>query len=1410
MALLMAVLLLTLSPAAIAQDATQPVEPPTPIPSDTPLPPSETPLPPTNTDTPILPSPTPVPPTDTETPLPPTYTDTPLPPTDTATESPSPTFTDTASAVPTPSMTATASATATSTVTGTGTDTPTGTYTPTATITETLGSSVELTEELTVTPDDDFSLLYSDDFSQNSRGWATDFTHFVTQDTNNTFLHMPLYSPPLEFGAGGLDNFVVQLRFVVIAGGMQVRFNQTMTNAYVLSVQVNGQVILERDDVILGSAVINADLVNQWHVLNISSQNGEITISVDQQTITSAFDTSPLPPGILSILGYPPEQSDFSIDDFSLSIPSTDIEILPTPLADSITSIAVQPQGMPQSIPNPGRILFRSGGNSAYFTMNSDGSDIQPLATLNGATLSRWSSDGLWFVMRDGPTNGPRSNLDIIKLRFDGLAGQFLTLDPFGQSWVDTDPAWSPNGEQIVYASHRGGAYYNLYIMNSDGSNNHLLIENGVNPTWSPNGGQIIFSSARSGYHNIYSVNVDGTNLQQLTTTPQYAYAMFPDWSPNSSQIAYALTMMTAPGNYIYSTIVRMSANGSSPYALYTSALGAEYPSWSLDGTMLSFSSMRGIGFALVDIYVMNSDGTNVRNLTMNFSGASLNGVMSDSDWGRIPTSFPTLTPFFTPTFTPTPLPSAPTDTNLIANGTFASGLTSWTTWNATANATGTMLNITRNSGTSDGGFYQSVSQSIPANAPLELTLQMGNSSTVPKRINLILRDGGWRESFSCSFTIPALSALQSYTMQVRTTRVWSPLMMQGWLLEADGIMAVQVDNVNLQYKSNSTITGTNCLSNVLNGDFNAGLANWQFQAINRLIVNGALQVSQTSTADGVFWQVVNTSASPSSRFELTMQLGNTSAAAKAFTMVLRGPTWTDAKICYFSLPASTPLQTYTLQILTPSVTWSQMYVQGYLTGSNTSATVLVDNITLLYKPNLTTTNCIPANQTPTPTPTPTPTATPISNCAGGNAELIPQYLYQQQGLTQEMIDMRAGGSSLGLYVHDAPILNARRIAGPIAWDSPITVTSRIAFGTEPFRQIWYQINLSGTIGWIIARIDGINYVDANDPCTSLAAPANITFNYNRQAVRDYAVVHSYQNNGSQPPANRVTRRLGFYAVPFANFYYPDLAGSSESTGSAMFVSESVWMGGMPMTYGAPDSCSANPYVNPGWRYCWTLPQGSSTAWEAHEALGEYYTTALLPPTSGSSSNILNPHGSQVMFPGPLLTQYTNRLNFEDVNDFIGPVAEGGMNTPIRAADFSTFARNYLGPVRAGDYMWIDSYNASQGGSYHGLVIVGWNTPVDCNTAMNTIYTTISFSIAATDVPTSTPIVPWVADFTDPSVTQSMVPRPFYCTRFTQDGSPSSFFIPHDWYFYTFPNSVTIPNSQLFVDPLWQWQSSDG
>ncbi len=78
--------------------------------------------------------------------------------------------------------------------------------------------------------------------------------------------------------------------------------------------------------------------------------------------------------------------------------------------------------------------------------------------------------------------------------------------------------AWSPEG-RIIYTSKTGGNF-ELWIMDANRENQKELTvdasDNGF-PTVSPDGRYVLFTSTRSGAPHIWRINIDGSNLKQLT-----------------------------------------------------------------------------------------------------------------------------------------------------------------------------------------------------------------------------------------------------------------------------------------------------------------------------------------------------------------------------------------------------------------------------------------------------------------------------------------------------------------------------------------------------------------------------------------------------------------------------------------------------------------------------------------------------------------------------------------------------------------------------------------------------------------------------------------------------------------------------------------------------------------------------
>jgi Tol biopolymer transport system component len=59
-------------------------------------------------------------------------------------------------------------------------------------------------------------------------------------------------------------------------------------------------------------------------------------------------------------------------------------------------------------------------------------------------------------------------------------------------------------------------------------------------PRWSPDGKRLAFYSDRSGRYEIWTINADGSGLQQMTFTSGPG-VVYPVWSPDGGRLAYSL-----------------------------------------------------------------------------------------------------------------------------------------------------------------------------------------------------------------------------------------------------------------------------------------------------------------------------------------------------------------------------------------------------------------------------------------------------------------------------------------------------------------------------------------------------------------------------------------------------------------------------------------------------------------------------------------------------------------------------------------------------------------------------------------------------------------------------------------------------------------------------------------------------
>ncbi|MBA7603650.1 Tol-Pal system protein TolB [subsurface metagenome] len=221
---------------------------------------------------------------------------------------------------------------------------------------------------------------------------------------------------------------------------------------------------------------------------------------------------------------------------------------------------------------------------------------------LQGGDLPDWSPDGEWIVFA--------GNARIWKIKVNEDSLTQLTFDR--RTFF---PDWSPDGKKIAYdqSTTTGTHPRGIWMMNADGSNDHLVIQYWRDPDWSPDGSKFVYKGgpgSTNAESQIWVADTNGANTKQLTF--QGIANRYPVWSPDGSKIAFSASA-EGEGPRIWI----MNADGSNLKKLTEE--GGSTPCWSPDGNQIVYTGWtekyynpRHNGV----LYIINGDGTNKRQLT--------------------------------------------------------------------------------------------------------------------------------------------------------------------------------------------------------------------------------------------------------------------------------------------------------------------------------------------------------------------------------------------------------------------------------------------------------------------------------------------------------------------------------------------------------------------------------------------------------------------------------------------------------------------------------------------------------------------------------------------------------------------------------------------------------------------------
>lgn len=248
-----------------------------------------------------------------------------------------------------------------------------------------------------------------------------------------------------------------------------------------------------------------------------------------------------------------------------------------------------------------GKIAFTA--NNSILTVNPDGTGQTSItSTAGGNTEPNWSPDGSTMIF----TTNRDGNNEIYRMNGDGSSPLNLSKN----SASDGAPYHSPDAASIVFVSNRDGNS-EIFKMNADGSDQVRLTNTAtvteVDPAFSPDGQKVIFASRETqSAMKLWTMNADGTDQQQIPGSDlPGAYYSRPSYSPDGAKIIFVYG--TDVTNW---RIWTMNADGTNREAF---PHGHISPSYSPDGQRVAVICCPLDPVLRERVRIVNADGSSMQ-----------------------------------------------------------------------------------------------------------------------------------------------------------------------------------------------------------------------------------------------------------------------------------------------------------------------------------------------------------------------------------------------------------------------------------------------------------------------------------------------------------------------------------------------------------------------------------------------------------------------------------------------------------------------------------------------------------------------------------------------------------------------------------------------------------------------------
>jgi Tol biopolymer transport system component len=278
-------------------------------------------------------------------------------------------------------------------------------------------------------------------------------------------------------------------------------------------------------------------------------------------------------------------------------------------LALSMQNVSAQKDGYPSISPNGAYLAFVSTrtGDEQIFVISPDGSHEKQLTnSKDKKNAPYWSLEGfILFSISDD--DGSR----LFSVMPDGSNLRQIGKVP------GRNPKLAPDGEHVIYAV---GPWTASRLILSELHNPQPRQLTGNDATvwtgwWSPDGEQIAYASEDAAKElHVWAMHANGSNQRQIThVAAAEGRAQWPVWSPDSRQLAIQVGRYSKAENTSHIWVVNLTTGLAAKLAAHDQPFLDETPAWFPDGKHIAFQSNRSGRMA---IWTMKSDGTELRQVT--------------------------------------------------------------------------------------------------------------------------------------------------------------------------------------------------------------------------------------------------------------------------------------------------------------------------------------------------------------------------------------------------------------------------------------------------------------------------------------------------------------------------------------------------------------------------------------------------------------------------------------------------------------------------------------------------------------------------------------------------------------------------------------------------------------------------